>query len=591
MFQNNFNLFSSPFSNYAEQNQVYRRAKSYDKRQLLNPKTTPFHKMKEFHIKPKGLSNIGATCYMNATLQCFYHTKKLTEYLVFNKYSKDNINIEPYTISYEYMRLVKELYNKDGQIEYAPHSFKNLLGKKNSLFEGIAANDSKDLILFLIEELAKELKLPGKTNFFGSNNGIIDQTNEKSTFLGAVKEFEKERSIIKDIFYFMGKTESTCQNCKSTLYNFQVFNFIIFPLQKVYQDSLKGNNFNSNMIRKSMNNLSYNMNNIIPNMMNNMNTMNNNMNSINNIQMLSNNTNQNIYRNNNNTNNNYIYNHNFSTPNYSHPNYNNMFNNNMINMSAPMISHNLNNPFFNQNDNQGQYNINDNFRKKQKVNQKGNMNNLGNNVENLFFQNGNKNNGNNYHFFDRQNNFNNNNYFYKKNSGGAVRLLGSGGPYDNFSYGNINSGPKITLDQCFEEFVQPEYFTGENKQHCNKCGVLSDSIYSTYIYTSPNILILILNYGKGILFKCDVQFDEYINISKYVQAKDSKIPTRYRLLGAIVHIGPSSMGGHFIAFCRGIENNQQWYKLNDSIVSEANFTEIKKVGIPYVLFYENANTY
>ena len=31
-------------------------------------------------------------------------------------------------------------------------------------------------------------------------------------------------------------------------------------------------------------------------------------------------------------------------------------------------------------------------------------------------------------------------------------------------------------------------------------GVLSDAIYSTQIYTSPNILILILNYGKGIFF-------------------------------------------------------------------------------------------
>ena len=159
-------------------------------------------------------------------------------------------------------------------------------------------------------------------------------------------------------------------------------------------------------------------------------------------------------------------------------------------------------------------------------------------------------------------------------------------------YGNRNNrGPKITLDQCFESYLKPDYLTGDNKQYCNKCGVLSDAFYSTYIYSSPNILILILNYGKNLVFKCDVQFDEYINIAKYIESKYDAMPTRYRLLGAIVHIGPSSMGGHFIAFCRGIDNPEKWYSLNDSIVTEAAFSDIKSVGIPYVLFYENTNKY
>ena len=33
-------------------------------------------------IKPKGLKNIDGTCYMNSTLQCFYHIKDLTDYFL-----------------------------------------------------------------------------------------------------------------------------------------------------------------------------------------------------------------------------------------------------------------------------------------------------------------------------------------------------------------------------------------------------------------------------------------------------------------------------------------------------------------------------
>ena len=59
-------------------------------------------------------------------------------------------------------------------------------------------------------------------------------------------------------------------------------------------------------------------------------------------------------------------------------------------------------------------------------------------------------------------------------------------------------------------------------------------------------------------------------------------------MGIIVHIGPSSMSGHFIAYCRRKENNnQKWYKLNDAFVSEATFSEIKNSGMPYVFFYES----
>ena len=44
-------------------------------------------------------------------------------------------------------------------LSYAPYDFKEILGEKNPLFKGVAANDSKDLILFLEEELSNDLAI------------------------------------------------------------------------------------------------------------------------------------------------------------------------------------------------------------------------------------------------------------------------------------------------------------------------------------------------------------------------------------------------------------------------------------------------
>ena len=141
-----------------------------------------FNSITPFDKKPKGLDNIGATCYMNATLQCFYHCAKLTKYIINQKYIEDNIHIKNHTISSEYINLIKELNKKDGKPSYVPKNFKDILSIENPLFRGIQANDSKDLILFLEQTLAKELTVPENNNNVKNKNLFfqIDQKNEQN---------------------------------------------------------------------------------------------------------------------------------------------------------------------------------------------------------------------------------------------------------------------------------------------------------------------------------------------------------------------------------------------------------------------------
>ena len=110
----------------------------------------------------------------------------------------------------------------------------------------------------------------------------------------------------------------------------------------------------------------------------------------------------------------------------------------------------------------------------------------------------------------------------------------------------------------------------------------------TYLVTGPEILIIILNRGKGIEFNIKINFEEYLDLSNYIEYKNTGC--NYKLIGVITHIGESSMSGHFIAYCRD-PIKEDWYKYNDAIVNKVeNFqNEVINFAMPYLLFYQKIN--
>ena len=149
---------------------------------------------------------------------------------------------------------------------------------------------------------------------------------------------------------------------------------------------------------------------------------------------------------------------------------------------------------------------------------------------------------------------------------------------------NINN--IISIYECFEYNRKTEKFTGENMNYCNICNQLSDSLYTSEIFVSPNILVLILNRGKGNIYDVKLNFEETIDITQFVLKKE-KPQITYNLYGVITHIGESGPNAHFIASCKSSINNK-WYRFNDAIISP--ITNIQKevidFGTPYILFYQ-----
>ena len=342
---------------------------------------------------------------MNATIQCFSRTTELSNYFLNpennNKFQTEN------KLSFSYFNLIKNLWQKQNEetVSYSPYDFKNIISEMNPLFQGIAANDSKDLILFVLEQIHRELKL--KDNGQDQNDENIDQTNRNAVLEDFDKSMKNNVSIISELFFGKHEIVSDCLNCRQkgnpiVKYNFQIFNFLIFPLKEV-------SNYKKNKLS--------------------------------------------------------------------------ILNNNIAN--------------------------------------------------------------------------------------------------------NIDNGEEsVTIYECFEQFVLPAIMTGDNMMFCNNCQQLSITSYTTKIYKSPEILILILNRGKGNEFKIKINFEEIISIGNYVEQKEGP-ELKYKLYGVLTHLGSSDMSGHFIAFCYSIID-EVWYKFNDALVDQVfDFQkEIHDYGEPYVLFYQ-----
>ena len=355
-----------------------------------------------------GLNNIGATCFMNSTLQCLSQTKVLSEFFLNDKNKEriinNNLALEKKSdiqLCPAFLELIKNLWDRNGPKSFSPNNFMNTVEKMNPLFRKGQAGDSKDFIIFILEQLHKELKKP--TNCKDINQNLpLNQYDKNNSFNYFFNDFKKECSVISDLFFGFTETTNECLYCKNNFnsqgqnnpicYNYGIFNCLIFPLEEVK------------------------------------------------------------------------------------------------------------------------------------------------NMKNNFYQ-----------------------------------------TYQN----NI-----VTIYDCFLYNQKTDVFTGDNRNYCNICRQLWDSNYTSRIFVSPNVLIIILNRGKNNIYNVKLDFSEKIDITPYVLEKD-KSQLNYELYGVISHIGESGPNAHFVASCKS-PIDDKWYRFNDALVNP--ITNLQKevidFGTPYILFYK-----
>jgi len=193
-----------------------------------------------------GLVNVGHSGYLNATIECLSNIKKLTHGLLM-AYGSYDVQTQPLCTSYS--SLLYDLFHTKGKF-INPKIFKEIIGKLNPLFEGDLGGDAKDLIIFMIEILNKELLSPFMNDNIRASNfqqKEMNSTNEQIMLNDFLNEFNLKKTLITYIFYGINRSVLKCFGCGICKYSFSTFNILIYPLKKVKEYKIRKTGPNNNL--------------------------------------------------------------------------------------------------------------------------------------------------------------------------------------------------------------------------------------------------------------------------------------------------------------------------------------------------------
>ncbi|XP_054012708.1 ubiquitin carboxyl-terminal hydrolase 35-like [Hylaeus anthracinus] len=156
----------------------------------------------------------------------------------------------------------------------------------------------------------------------------------------------------------------------------------------------------------------------------------------------------------------------------------------------------------------------------------------------------------------------------------------------------IQENQEVSVQDLINYYLTPEKLTGENKYRCDKCMKLCDAQRFIKILHAPTYLILILKHFRydfdtrlRTKLRHKVMYNETIQLP--VSTPLCTTTETYQLYAAVVHSGYSMDYGHYFTYAR--DSKQNWYKFNDSYVSQTTFNDFKDLkppDTPFILFYE-----
>eukprot|EP00826_Nyctotherus_ovalis_P007327 TRINITY_DN1181_c0_g1_i2.p1 TRINITY_DN1181_c0_g1~~TRINITY_DN1181_c0_g1_i2.p1 ORF type:complete len:1112 (-),score=340.77 TRINITY_DN1181_c0_g1_i2:62-3397(-) len=187
---------------------------------------TPFEEILPEHASRgiAGIENITNSCYMNSGIQCLSYCSELTKYFLLGLHKGDfgeNKSAEKKGLAQAYANIICELW-KEPQSAVTTRELKLQLSRRAEQFYGFTQEDSGEFVVFLMDGLHEALNRarPGMS-------ATIKEDDEEEQWK---QYWERNDSIIMELFLGQMKTQIACPKCDFTSNKFEPFLTLSVPI-------------------------------------------------------------------------------------------------------------------------------------------------------------------------------------------------------------------------------------------------------------------------------------------------------------------------------------------------------------------------
>jgi ubiquitin C-terminal hydrolase len=195
-----------------------------------------------------GLTNLGLTCYANATLQCLRHIERVPWIFTPGRYdtlfhkTATGRRLNQQKVATSFADVVSQQENGTSPGVLRPAGFWNCLHScvKDTMYEQFATkapHDSHEFLMFMLETLHESISIEVEMEIMKRN----PTTEEEKRVILALdtwkKIFSKEYSPLVDLFYGLLHIQMHCQTCGNISHKWETFNTLKVGVPKTQSEA------------------------------------------------------------------------------------------------------------------------------------------------------------------------------------------------------------------------------------------------------------------------------------------------------------------------------------------------------------------